>query len=171
MVRGGEGGEDYQLKDSIAFPRMRSHILVAVLLLALAGYIFLAAGELPFGTLRVPQSAFFPKILAVLLTILSLAMLIRPRAVLQTADDVSAIDAGGWRRIGVTLAAMAGFALTLEPLGFLLAAFLSMVALLRAVDAQSWRRIIVIAAAAALVCYLIFARFLGVPLPAGVLGI
>jgi putative tricarboxylic transport membrane protein len=67
--------------------------------------------------------------------------------------------------------AMAGFVLVLEPLGFLLAAFLSMIALLRAVEAQSWRRIIVIAAAAALVSHLVFARFLGVPLPAGVLGI
>ena len=149
---------------------MRSHILAAVLLLALAGYIFLAAGELPFGTLRVPQSAFFPKILAVLLAILSLLMLIRPVGAVGKAE-VNAIDASGWRRIGITLAAMAGFALVLEPLGFLLAAFLLMVALLRAVEAQSWRRIIVIAAAAALISYLIFARFLGVPLPAGVLGI
>ena len=149
---------------------MRSHILAAVLLLALAGYIFLAAGELPFGTLRVPQSAFFPKILAVLLAILSLLMLIRPVGAVGKAE-VNAIDASGWRRIGITLAAMAGFALVLEPLGFLLAAFLLMVALLRAVEAQSWRRIIVIAAAAALISYLIFARFLGVPLRAGVLGI
>jgi putative tricarboxylic transport membrane protein len=149
---------------------MRSHILAAVLLLALAGYIFLAAGELPFGTLRVPQSAFFPKILAVLLAILSLLMLIRPVAAVGKTE-VNAIDASGWRRIGITLAAMAGFALVLEPLGFLLAAFLLMVALLRAVEAQSWRRIIVIAAAAALISYLIFARFLGVPLRAGVLGI
>ncbi len=149
---------------------MRSHILAAVLLLALAGYIFLAAGELPFGTLRAPQSAFFPKILAVLLAILSLLMLIRPVAAVGKTE-VNAIDASGWRRIGITLAAMAGFALVLEPLGFLLAAFLLMVALLRAVEAQSWRRIIVIAAAAALISYLIFARFLGVPLRAGVLGI
>jgi putative tricarboxylic transport membrane protein len=150
---------------------MRSHILVAVLLLTLAGYIFLAAGEFPFGTLRVPQSAFFPKVLAVLLAALSLLMLIRPAAALATAEEAGAIDAGGWRRVGATLAAMAGFALVLEPLGFLLAAFLSMVALLRAVEAQSWRRIIVIAAAAALVSQLVFARLLGVPLPAGVLGI
>jgi putative tricarboxylic transport membrane protein len=98
-------------------------------------------------------------------------MLIRPAAALATAEEAGAIDAGGWRRVGATLAAMAGFALVLEPLGFLLAAFLSMVALLRAVEAQSWRRIIVIAAAAALVSQLVFARLLGVPLPAGVLGI
>jgi hypothetical protein len=46
-----------------------------------------------------------------------------------------------------------------------------MVFLLRAVEAQSWHRIIAIAAAAALLSYLVFARFLGVPLPTGVLGI
>jgi putative tricarboxylic transport membrane protein len=171
VVRGGEGGEDHQLEHSIAFQRMRAHIPVAVILLVLAGYIFLATGDLPFGALRVPQSAFFPKILAALLAILSLLVLIRPAAPLRTVEHASAIDAGGWRRIGVTLAAMAAFALVLEPLGFLLAAFLLMVSLLRAVEAQSWRRIIVIAAAAALLSYLVFARFLGVPLPAGVLGI
>ena len=59
---------------------MRSDIAVAAILLALAGYIFLAASALPFGTARVPQTAFFPKALAVLLAILSLVLLARALA-------------------------------------------------------------------------------------------
>jgi putative tricarboxylic transport membrane protein len=71
----------------------------------------------------------------------------------------------------MTLAALAGFALVLERLGFLLTTFLLMVLLLRAIEAQRWPKVIVVALATALISYAIFAWLLGVPLPPGVLGI
>ncbi len=42
---------------------------VSVILIGLAGFILLESRHLSFGTMRVPQTAFFPKILAVLLLI------------------------------------------------------------------------------------------------------
>ena len=81
------------------------------------------------------------------------------------------IETEGWIRIGATLATLAGFALVLEHLGFLLSTFLLMVCLLRAIEAQSWGKIITVALATSLITYGLFARLLGVPLPAGVLGI
>ena len=150
---------------------MRSNIAVAAILLALAGYVFLAAGALPFGTLRVPQTAFFPKILALLLAFLSLVLLAQTLIGHENLRGAQSIDTAGWFRIGATLATMVGFALILEPLGYLMATFLLMVLLLRAIEAQSWGKVIGIAAATSLGSYAIFAWLLGVPLPAGVLGL
>jgi putative tricarboxylic transport membrane protein len=74
-------------------------------------------------------------------------------------------------RIGGTLATMVGFALALERLGFLLTTFLLMVLLLRAIESQRWPKVVAIALMTALISYAIFGWLLGIPLPAGVLGI
>ncbi|HTF92140.1 MAG TPA: tripartite tricarboxylate transporter TctB family protein [Verrucomicrobiae bacterium] len=150
---------------------MRSNIAVAAVLLALAGYIFLAAGTLPFGTMRVPQTAFFPKTLAVLLGIMSVILLARTLAGKEAVSGGEKIETQGWIRIAVTLMTLAGFALALERLGFLLTTFLLMISLLRAIEAQKWRKVVVVALATALISYAIFSLLLGVPLPAGLLGI
>ena len=150
---------------------MRSNIAVATMLLALAGYIFLAASALPFGTLRVPQTAFFPKTLALLLAVLALVLLAQTLIGNETLRHSEKIDTAGWFRIGATLVTMAGFALALEPLGYLVTTFLLMVLLLRAIETQSWRKVIAVALATSLISYAIFAWLLGVPLPAGVLGL
>jgi putative tricarboxylic transport membrane protein len=150
---------------------MRSNIAVAAILLALAVYIFLAASALPFGTARVPQTAFFPKLLAALLAILSLVLLAQALAGTKAPFDSNKIGTAGWIRIGATLGTLAGFAFVLERLGFLLTTFLLMICLLRAIEAQSWGKVIAVALATSLITYGLFARLLGVPLPAGVLGI
>ena len=150
---------------------MRSNIAVAAVLLTLAGYIFLAAGTLPFGTMRVPQTAFFPKTLAVLLGIMSVILLARTLAGREALRGGEKIETQGWIRIAVTLMTLAGFALALERLGFLLTTFLLMILLLHAIEAQSWRKVAVVALATSLISYAIFSWLLGVPLPAGLLGI
>src|SRR6185295_15102615 len=81
------------------------------------------------------------------------------------------IPAEGWIRIGATLTTLVGFALVLEWLGFLLSTFLLMVLLLRAIEAPKWSKVIVVALATAALSYGLFGWLLGVPLPAGVLGI
>ena len=150
---------------------MRSTIAVGAILLALAGYVFLAAIALPFGTIRVPQTAFFPKILALLLGIFSVLLLARALGGNEPPQASEKIEPEGWIRIGVTLAALAGFAFAIERLGFVFTTFLLMILLLRAIEAQKWRKVILVALATALISYAMFSWLLGVPLPAGVLGI
>ena len=150
---------------------MRSNFVVAAILLALAVYIFLAANTLPFGTIRVPQTAFFPKILAVLLGIFSVILSARALAGTEVLRGPEKIETEGWIRIGATLAALAAFAFVLEWLGFLLTTFLLMILLLRAIEAQKWHKVVLVALATALISYAIFSWLLGVPLPSGVLGI
>jgi hypothetical protein len=59
----------------------------------------------------------------------------------------------------------------LERLGFLLATFILMVLLLRAIEAPRWPKVLIVALVTSLLSYGLFAWLLGVPLPGGILGI
>lgn len=149
----------------------RLEIAAAAALALLSGYILLAASRLNLGSVRVPQTGFFPRVLAVLLVLLAVIELVRALRQGPSAAAPGKIEIEGWFRIGATLTIMAGFALILERLGFLLATFLLMVLLLRAIEAPRWPKAIVVALLASLISYGLFAWLLGVPLPAGILGI
>ena len=69
-----------------------------------------------------------------------------------------------------TFLILAGFALVIENLGYLISTFILMVLLLRAIDPQKWHVVIAVALSTSLVSYLIFAWLLNIPLPKGFLG-
>jgi hypothetical protein len=151
----------------------RSSIAAAVVLVALAGFILLEVRKLPLGSLRMPQTGLFPATLAVLLLLFSLAALLL--AFRQTKSEsgpaAQKIDSEGWSRIGSTLVALVGYALALEWIGYLPSTFILMILLLRAIEAQKWHVVLSVALLTSLLSYFIFARLLGVPLPAGALGL
>jgi putative tricarboxylic transport membrane protein len=149
----------------------QSNIAISLILIGLAGFILLQSRNLAFGTLRAPQTAFFPTTLATLLLILSVILLGQTLLGKEIRRGPDKIVAEGWVRIGGALATMVGFALALERLGFLLTTFLLMVLLLRAIESQRWPKVVAIALMTALISYAIFGWLLGIPLPAGVLGI
>ena len=148
----------------------QSNIAISLILIGLAGFILLQSRNLAFGSLRAPQTAFFPTTLATLLLIFSVILLAQTLLgeIRRGPDN---IVAEGWVRIGGTLATMVGFALALERLGFLLTTFLLMVLLLRAIESQRWPKVVAIALMTALISYAIFGWLLGIPLPGGVLEI
>lgn len=150
----------------------KSDLAVALILIGFAGFVLAQSLELPFGRVQTPQTGFFPTLLAALLLIFSsilLAQAFFAPAEKRRGPDPMTSDA--WVRIGATLAAMIGFALVLEHLGFLLTTFTLMVLLLRAVESQKWPKVIAIAAATAGFAYAVFGWLLAIPLPGGVLGI
>jgi putative tricarboxylic transport membrane protein len=149
----------------------RLDLIAAAGLAGLAGYILFESRKLAFGSLRVPQTGFFPRALGILLVLLALGELLRALRHSEAVFSMEKIAGEGWIRIGATLATMLGFALVLEWLGFLLATFLLMVLLLRAIEAPRWPKVFVVALVTALLSYGLFAYLLGVPLPAGILGI
>ena len=149
----------------------RFEVIAAALLAALAGYVLFESSNLRIGTFRVPQTGFFPRVLGVLLALLTVGELVRVLRLAETTAAPERIPSEGWLRIGATLAIMLGFALVLEWLGFLLATFLLMVLLLRAIEAPSWSKVIIVASITSVLSYGLFAWLLGVPLPAGILGI
>ena len=142
-----------------------------MILAGLAGLILFEARRLTFGSIRVPQTGFFPTILAILLVLFSIALLIQTLRAAEDGRRQEQIDSQGWTRIAATLTTMLGFALVLEKLGFVLSTFGVMVLLLRAIEPQRWSRVVAVALITALIFILIFAWLLNIPLPAGVLGI
>jgi putative tricarboxylic transport membrane protein len=149
----------------------RSTIAASLILAGLAGLILFEASRLAFGSIRVPQTGFFPSILATLLLFFSIGLLVQIRRQAGGESREQPIKSEAWIRISITLAAMFGFALVLEKLGFLLSTFTLMLVLLRVIEAQKWSRVIAVAFATALISYFLFARLLNIPLPAGVLEI
>lgn len=149
---------------------MRRLTIAASLILAgLAALTLFEASRLAFGSIRVPQTGFFPSILAILLLFFSIALLVQTCRQAVGESGEPPIKSEAWIRISITLAAMLGFALVLEKLGFLLSTFSVMLVLLRVIEPQKWPRVIAVALATALVSYFLFARLLNIPLPAGVL--
>ena len=149
----------------------RADVTVALILTGLAAFVLLEAGKLSFGSMRVPRTAFFPVILATLLLMLSLILLGQALRGAPTGRGSERIEVEGWFRIGATLVTLIGFALALERLGFLLSTLLLMVLLLRAIESLEWHKVFAVALATSLVAYALFGWLLGIPLPAGILGI
>lgn len=149
----------------------RLEVTAAALLTALAGYVLWVSESLRAGSFRVPQTGFFPRMLGGLLLLLTIGELARALRQGGGASEVERIPIEGWRRIGAALAIMLLFALMLERLGFLLATFVLMILLLRAIEAPPWRKVMIVALLTSVLSYGLFAWLLGVPLPAGILGI
>lgn len=142
-------------------PRLPSAALVALGLAALY-----KASNLPFGTVREPDSGFFPSLICIALIVfagVSLATFEAPSPAEGTPEPRGPV------RVWVVVAALAAYALALVPVGFLLCTAALIVLLLKGMGAVPWLLSLALAATAAAACYGLFTR-LGVPLPAGILG-
>lgn len=149
----------------------RAQLAVSAVLGGLAGFVLLESRHLSFGTMRVPQTGFFPWVLATLLLVLCVISFAQGVSGAEPERPPDAILPEAWSRIAFTLAAMIGFALMLERLGFLLSTFFLMILLLRAIESQRWSKVVFVALLTAIGSYVIFGWILAIPLPGGVLGI
>jgi putative tricarboxylic transport membrane protein len=76
-----------------------------------------------------------------------------------------------WGKWGLTLLVLLGYALLLEPLGFILCTLIFMIVLLAAVEPQRWPVVLLISIVTTIASYLIFHLWLKSQLPVGILGI
>jgi putative tricarboxylic transport membrane protein len=145
----------------------RPDVASALVLLAVALLAWMAARDLPWGTLHQPGAGFFPKSLALLLGSLSIVLLARG-GLIDTAP-VSSLwpEREGRIRVAIMLAALLAYVLLLEPVGYLIATAGLFLVLLRWVGRQGWAITLGTAALAAVGSYVLFARWLMVSLPAG----
>lgn len=70
-------------------------------------------------------------------------------------------------RLGVVLSALALCLPAMEVLGPLIAMFLFLAILLRAIGSVSWKRTLLIATSGAVLCHVVFVTLLGIPLSKG----
>ena len=140
---------------------------LALLLFGLGGTF--AASRLTIGDPGHPGPGFFPLWLALALSVVALALLLRPAAAAPrpVAGPAARLRPG---KAVLAVLATAVYAAALEPLGFVLTTFLFLVFLLTVVEPRRRTAALAISAATAGACHLVFKAWLDVQLPAGPWG-
>ena len=116
-----------------------------------------------------PGPAFLPFWLGLSMALLATILLV---GAIRSADPGEPwLPRGeGLRRLVLVLGISIAFVSLLNVLGMALGTVLFLIALLRGLDRRPWHVTLAVALAVAAVNYLIFAYWLKVPMPAGVLG-
>ena len=124
------------------------------------------AHGLPFGTLNAPDSGFFPFLLAVTLALLSALIVLATWLPEARATTPPSWQGGG--RVALAVAALVAYVAALNGLGYPLATVLVMLFYLRGLERLRWSVSLAFAIVSVVASYVLF-RWLGVPLPAGIL--
>lgn len=141
--------------------------LLAVTVLAVAGFYLTQALALPLGTVARPGAGFYPSVVALFACVIGLVAAIRafviPRA---AAGDAAAAIPGGHRRVALVTAALLGFCLAMPWVGYPLAAAAFVMVALRGLGSR-WPVAMVTGVLSAAGSHYLFAALLEVPLPRG----
>ena len=130
--------------------------------------------QLPLGAPRMPGSGFFP--LALGLALMALAAgrgiqlyLARPKAATPEAAPAPAAPKrdGATRRVVLFVAGAIAATALLQPLGYVLSSLLLMLVLLQILGLRHWYASALIALLSAAASYVVFVRWLKIPLPSG----
>lgn len=139
----------------------------AVGFLALSVFVGAQAARFPLGKLNRVGPGFFPLVLAVLLGVLSLALLSNS---LRLKDKKRAETPRRPVALGLVVAAIFTYSLLLKPLGFVLSTLLFTLAVFELSDPRRWFAPILAAVLTTAGSYLLFKLWLGIPFPTGILG-
>lgn len=152
----------------------RAELGLAALLLALGVFLLVETQRI-----AVPVNAnavgprFFPTVVGAVLVVVSLWLAVDVlrggRGEMEAAEDVDVSRSSDWRTLALLSAVFLGHAFLLEPLGFPVAAALLFFGVAAALGSRRWARDAAIAVVLAVLVFVVFARGLGVGLPAGVL--
>ena len=143
-------------------------------LLGFAVVLFFAAQGLPLKSEFGPGSGLFPVILSVLLALLSLTIIIQAwwnDRLDKTPEGTHKILGPEKKKYFLYLACFFAFSLFFEKLGYFPSMILFLGFILKYVEKQSWKTTCGIIILSGLISYLIFFKFLAVPLPAGILSL
>ena len=146
----------------------------SVLVFLFGGITMLLSRKLPLGTLRAPGSGLFPLSLGLILMGLAAGHILQlslARRKLATGPEGQRGPAGSAQRVLLFMGAVGIATALLEPLGYLLVSFLLMLALLHLLGMRGWQVSLVIAVVTAGASYVLFVRWLQIPLPAGWIGL
>lgn len=159
----------------------RAHPLSGKAELGLAGMLLALGVFLLVETQRIaiPVSAnsigprFFPTVVGGVLVVVALWLavdVLRGGAgEMEAAEDVDVSRSSDWKTLALLSAVFLGHAVLLEPLGFPVAAALLFFGVAASLGSRRWARDAAVAVVLAVLVFVVFARGLGVGLPAGVL--
>ena len=150
----------------------RAHQVTAVVCLVFAAFVMRRSLGMRLHTPLGPGPGFFPFWLAVIFGGLAMVMLVQAtlqRSAAGPADLVA--TAAGYRRIAAILGALVGAVILMNPLGFRLTSLGFYLFLLTTLSRPSWAVALLVAVAGSFGVYHVFANFLRITLPVGLLGI
>jgi putative tricarboxylic transport membrane protein len=146
----------------------RGEIAAAAVLATLATYVLWEACQMPAGAPGQPGPGFFPIILGSVLLVCSIGLMLRNWRAPEGTSSTAALSFR-YPKAWITLAALVAMTFALEPLGFVLAATLFLIALLRFCGGVAWATAGAGAIVIAVAAWYFFVTVLGVNLPHGVL--
>jgi formate hydrogenlyase subunit 3/multisubunit Na+/H+ antiporter MnhD subunit len=144
---------------------------IGAVLLLLVGVWFAAVAlrNYKYWTTTGPGSGFFPFWLGLAMAVLAALLLVRAARETEPGPDWLPRGRGAVRFLGVLAGAVA-FLVLMPWLGMAVTTVLFLVGILRLLERHSWPAAVAIALATAVVNWAVFAWWLRVPFPTGVLG-
>lgn len=148
----------------------RAGAAAGAVVLAVGIALLVAASRFPFSLQGVPGPGFLPLFVAFGIVGSGLVLLVSAwRGGSQRAKPIQWAPPAGWARVGLMLAAMAVSFLLLEALGFVVVTVLFMAVMVFCLGERSWKIFATVPLLSAIGLYLVFATWLRVPLPKGIL--
>ncbi len=148
----------------------KAETIAGLVFAGLGIYMGLVSLRFPYLLDAVPGPGFLPRWIALGLIACGLVLTVnalRPRV--ASAEPIAWPDAGGWRRVGLMFGALAVALVLLVKLGFLVTTTLFMAVVIFGLGVRSWVMLTTVPLLAATGLYLVFAVWLRVPLPRGIL--
>ena len=152
----------------------RDEIIVGVVIFLFGAITTLLSLKMPIGTFRMAGTGLFPFYLGIILMILSGVFIFKMFFQGQEGkvkEEVSIESSESPIQLILFLGAMVLATLFFNQLGYPLISFLLMVALLRILGIKRWGLNILISVVTAVGSYLLFVKWLDIPMPKGWIGI
>ena len=152
----------------------RDEVLPGIVILLFGAVTTFLSLRMPVGTFRMAGTGMFPLCLGILLMVLSGIFIFRiffKGKAEQIKKESSVESSESPIQLILFLAAMALATLFFNRLGYPLTSFLLMVALLRILGIKRWGQNILISVMTAVGSYLLFVKWLEIPMPKGWIGI
>jgi putative tricarboxylic transport membrane protein len=140
---------------------MSSEKISSVLFILFGAFLIFESRKYSMGTIDNPGPGFLPFLLGIAIVSMSIVLLIRVWKKMKTQDQTTSWpERKGLIRISLIFIVILLFTALLETTGYIL--------LLRPVGKQKWLWTLLISIGATLVSYLLFDRWLMLPLPRGI---
>ena len=141
----------------------------SVLFVLFGAFLIFESRKYSMGTIDNPGPGFLPLLLGIAIGLMSMALLIRVWNKMETKEkSISWPERGGLIKISLIFVVIVLFTALLEITGYLINIFVLFLILLRPVGRQKWVWTLSISIGATLASYLLFDRWLMLPLPRGI---
>jgi len=139
---------------------------------AIGAWMLLEAIRMPYFVEGVPGPGFLPLWIALGIMVSGVVLTAKgfwPRLTAPDAESVTWPQTAGWWRVALMLGALAVSLVVLDKLGFMVTTTLFMAVVVFGLGVRSWRVLATVPPVSAVALYVIFAVWLRVPLPKGIL--